>query len=243
VGAPPAVEVTDVTVAREGRPAVAGVTMRVAPRSVHLLVGPNGAGKSTLLAALLGLVEFRGRIRFHWRGDGRIGYVPQTFAVDPTLPLTVGEFLALTRQRRPVAFGIRAALRAHLDGLLERVGLAGFRMRPLGGLSGGELQKVLVANAIDPAPELLLLDEPSSGLDEIAVRQLEELVLALRRDARTSVLMVSHDPGQVRRIADHVTLLETTVRRTGPPDAVLADGLARALAADSGDGTPGTRTR
>jgi zinc transport system ATP-binding protein len=234
VGAPPLVEVTDLTVVREGRLAVAGVTMSVAPRSVHLLVGPNGAGKSTLLAALLGLVGFRGRIRFHWRGDGRIGYVPQTFVVDRTLPLTVGEFLALTRQRRPVSLGVGAALRAHLDVLLERVGLAGFRTRPLGELSGGELQKVLVANAVDPAPELLLLDEPSSGLDEVAVRQLEDLVL--KRDARTSVLMVSHDLGQVRRIADHVTLIERTVRRTGPPGVVLADGLARALAADSGNG-------
>ena len=238
VGGPPVIEISELTVVREGRPAVAGVTMSVASRSVHLLVGPNGAGKSTLLAALLGLVDFSGSIRFHWRGDGRIGYVPQAFAIDPTLPLTVGEFLALTRQRRPVSLGISRALSAHLADLLERVGLAGFLKRQLGGLSGGELQKVLLANAIDPAPELLLLDEPSSGLDEIAVRQLEELVVALKRDSRTSVLMVSHDLGQARRIADHVTLLETTVRRTGPPGAVLADGLARALVADSEYGTP-----
>ncbi len=191
-----------------------------------------------MLAALLGLVDFTGSIRFHWRGDGRIGYVPQSFAVDRTLPLTVGEFLALTRQQRPVALGIGRALRVHLEGVVERVGLTGFLKRPLGGLSGGELQKVLLANAIDPAPELLLLDEPSSGLDEMAVRQLEELVVALKRDSRTSVLMVSHDLGQARRIADRVTLIETTVRRTGPPAAVLADGLARALASDSEYGTP-----
>jgi len=238
VGIPPVIEITDLTVAREGRPAIAGVTMSVAPRSVHLLVGPNGAGKSTLLAALLGLIAFSGSIRFHWRRDGRIGYVPQVFAVDRTLPLTVSEFLALTRQRRPVSLGIGRTLGAHLEVLLERVGLAGFLRRPLGGLSGGELQKVLVANAIDPAPELLLLDEPSSGLDEISVRQLEDLVVSLKRDSCTSVLMVSHDLGQVRRIADRVTLLETTVRRTGPPGAVLADGLARALATDSEYGAP-----
>jgi len=238
VGIPPVIEISDLTITREGRPAVVGVTMSVGPRSVHLLVGPNGAGKSTLLAALLGLVEFSGNIRFHWRGNGRIGYVPQAFAVDRTLPLTVGEFLALTRQRRPVSLGIGRALRAHLEALLERVGLAGFLKRPLGGLSGGELQKVLLANAIDPAPELLLLDEPSSGLDETAVWQLEKLVIALKQDSRTSVLMVSHDLGQVRRIADRVTLIETTVRRTGPPGTVLADGLARALATDSEYGTP-----
>jgi zinc transport system ATP-binding protein len=237
VGIPPLIEIADLTVTREGRPAVAGVTMSVASCSVHLLVGPNGAGKSTLLAALLGLVGFSGSIRFHWRGDGRIGYVPQAFAVDRTLPLTVGEFLALTRQRRPVSLGIGRALRPHLERLLERVDLAGFLKRPLGEVSGGELQKVLLANAIDPAPELLLLDEPSSGLDEIAVRQLEELLVALKRDSRTSVLMVSHDLRQVRRIADRVTLIETTVRRTGPPGAVLADGLAHALAIDSEYGT------
>ena len=237
MGIPPLIEIADLTVTREGRPAVAGVTMSVASCSVHLLVGPNGAGKSTLLAALLGLVGFSGSIRFHWRGDGRIGYVPQAFAVDRTLPLTVGEFLALTRQRRPVSLGIGRALRPHIERLLERVDLAGFLKRPLGEVSGGELQKVLLANAIDPAPELLLLDEPSSGLDEIAVRQLEELLVALKRDSRTSVLMVSHDLRQVRRIADRVTLIETTVRRTGPPGAVLADGLAHALAIDSEYGT------
>ena len=235
---PPVIEIADLTVTRDGRPAIAGVTMNVTSRSVHLLVGPNGAGKSTLLAALLGLVGFSGSIRFHWRGDGRIGYVPQAFAVDPTLPVTVGEFLALTRQRRPVSLGVGRALRAHLERLLDRVGLGGFLKRPLGGLSGGELQKVLLANAIVPAPELLLLDEPSSGLDEMAVRQLEELVVTLKRDSRTSVLMVSHDLGQVRRVADRVTLIETTVRRTGPPGAVLADGLARALATDSEYRTP-----
>src|SRR5262249_47537033 len=95
----PLVEVQGLSVSRDGRPALDDVALEVAPRSVHLLVGPNGAGKSTLLAAALGLIEFRGAIRFHWRGEGRIGYVPQTFAVDRTLPITVGEFLALSRQR------------------------------------------------------------------------------------------------------------------------------------------------
>ena len=213
-----------------------GVTLEVAPASIHLLVGPNGAGKSSLLAALLGLIEFTGSVRFHWRASGRIGYVPQAFAVDRTLPLTVGEFLALSRQRRPVALGLSRTKRARIDELLGRVGLAGFSTRLLGGLSGGEQQKVLLANALDPAPELLLLDEPSSGLDEPSVRQFEEIVVGLRQTG-TAVLMVSHDLGQVRRIADRVTLIERTVRRTGTPADVLADDLARALAVDTGGAT------
>jgi zinc transport system ATP-binding protein len=229
----PLVEIHDLSVARDGRPVLSGVSLDVTLGSLHLLVGPNGAGKSTLLAALLGLVEFGGRIRFHWRGAGRIGYVPQSFAVDRTLPLTVGEFLALSRQRRPVSLGI-GGVRVRLQSLLERVGLAGLLGRPLGGLSGGELRRVLLANAIDPVPELLLLDEPASGLDEMAVRRFEEVVVDLKRAAGTSVLMVSHDLSQVRRLADRVTLLDRTVRRTGAPGRVLADGLARALAVDSG---------
>ena len=97
-------------------------------------------------------------------------------------------------------------------------------------LSGGELQRVLLANAIDPAPELLLLDEPASGLDETAVKQFEAVLLELKRSSGTSALMVSHDLAQVRRVADQVTLLDTVVRRSGSPATILADGLASSFA-------------
>ena len=226
------VEVRGLGVSRDGRRALSAVDLDVDRASIHLLVGPNGGGKSTLLGALLGLVEFEGGIRFHWRGRGRIGYVPQFFAVDRTLPLTVGEFLALGRQRRPVALGIGRAVQQRVDVLLGKVGLAGFARRGLGGLSGGEFQKVLLANAIDPPPELLLLDEPSSGLDEMAVRTFEDVVTGLKTESGTSVLMVSHDLDQVRRIADRVTVLDVSVRRTGLPEPVLAAGLARSLGLD-----------
>ena len=235
---PPVLAVNDLSVSRSGRLLIAGVALEVMARSVHLLVGPNGAGKSTLFAAVLGLTEFTGRVRFHWRGSGRIGYVPQSFAVDRTLPLTVGEFLALSRQRRPVCFGVGGALRERTNRLLDRVGLGGFFARPLSALSGGELQKVLLANAIDPVPELLLLDEPASGLDETAVKQFEEVVLDLRCNGGAAVLMVSHDLAQARRLADHVTLLDREVRRSGPPAHVLADDLAAALAFPGGYATP-----
>ena len=159
----PVVEMRDLSISRDGRRLLSGMALDVKRGSVHLLVGPNGAGKSTLFGAVLGLIEFRGTIRFHWRGSGRIGYVPQSFAVDPE-------------------------------------------------------------------PELLLLDEPASGLDEMAVKQFEDVVVALKRGAGTSVLMVSHDLRQVRRIADRVTLLDQAVGRTGSPTQVLADDLAASLA-------------
>ena len=232
---PPAVlEVEGVGVVRDGRTLLADVDLAVVRGSTHVLLGPNGAGKTTLLGAVLGQTPCSGSIRFHWRGAGRLGYVPQGFHVDRTLPLTVGEFLALPRQRRPVCFGVARATRQHMETVLARVGLGDCWSRPLGVLSGGELRRVLLANAIDPLPEFLLLDEPASGLDETAVRQLETTLAELKGEAGTSVLMVSHDLDQVRRVADTVTLIDQTVRRTGTPAEVLTGGLAASLTLNGG---------
>jgi zinc transport system ATP-binding protein len=227
---PAVLEIRDLTVFRNRQRLISNVSFDVAPHAIHFLIGPNGAGKSTLFSAVLGLIEFSGVIRLHWCRSGRIGYVPQFFTVDRTLPLTVGEFLAMARQRRPVCLGIGRALRRHLDDLLARVGLVGFLQRPLGALSGGELQRVLLANAIDPAPELLLLDEPATGLDESAAQKLEEILLRLKTDEGTGVLMVSHDLAHARRIGDQVTLIDREVRLSGPPSRILKGDLADALA-------------
>jgi zinc transport system ATP-binding protein len=225
----PLLEIRELTVRRERNLLLSNVALDVARGSIHVVVGPNGAGKSTLFAAVLGLVEFDGTIAFNWVHGGRIGYVPQRFAVDRTMPLTVGDFLALSRQRRPVCFGVGRSARRRAETLLERVGLEGFLRRPMGGLSGGELLRVLFANAIDPVPEVLILDEPASGLDETAALRLEENLLAMQRGAGTTVLMISHDLAQARRIADRVTLLDVEVLRSGAAAAVLAGDLASSL--------------
>jgi zinc transport system ATP-binding protein len=200
------------------------VACNVLRGTIHVIVGPNGAGKSTLLSAILGQTAFSGRVAMNWRGTGAIGYVPQSLVVDPTLPVTVADFLALTRQRRPVCLGLTRAARTAVGALLERVGLNGLERRPLAVLSGGELRRVMLAHALEPEPELLVLDEPSAGLDESANRILEDLLVAARRSGRTTILMVSHDLDQVRRVADRITVLD---RR------VVADGTADLLAATS----------
>lgn len=209
-------EVANLTLLREGRPIVSNVSLHVARRAIHLIVGPNGGGKSSLIEALLGQTAFTGSVRCHFVGSGRLGYVPQSFPVDATLPVTVLELLALSRQRLPVCLGVRRETRAAAGRLLERVGLAGLEGRRLGALSGGELRRVLLAHAMDPPPELLVLDEPGSGLDAASVARLEAIVRALRDEHGTTVLMVSHDPDQVRRLADAVTWIDRTVRRDGP---------------------------
>ena len=208
----PLLEISNLTLRPARAAVVSNFSLTIERGTLHALVGPNGAGKTTLLSAVLGLVPFDGRIVAHWAGSGRISYVPQQFQVDRTLPLTVAEFLALTRQRRPVCLGVAPNTRERIGRLLEHVMLAGFADRPLATLSGGELRRVLLANALDPLPELLILDEPSSGLDEASTRWLEDTLRSLKGEM--TVLMVSHDADQVRRIADRVTPL--SVRRRSP---------------------------
>jgi zinc transport system ATP-binding protein len=217
----PLIEASDLTILREGRAVVERVALRVMRGTIHLVLGPNGGGKSSLIEALLGQATFTGSVRCHFRGSGRIGYVPQSFPADPTLPVTVTELLALSRQRLPICFGVQKSTRAAAAALLERVGLAAVADRRLGVLSGGELRRVLLAQAMDPPPELLLLDEPASGLDRKSVERLESIVRALRDDHGTTVLMVSHDLDQARRLADAVTVIDRTVQREGSPALVL----------------------
>jgi zinc transport system ATP-binding protein len=206
VSGPALLELREVSV-RRGRALVLDrFSLDLAPATLHALVGPNGAGKSTLLQVVLGLVDFEGSARFNFRGAGRIGYVPQRFSGEERLPLTVSEFLALQRQRWPVCLGIRAPARARIADALERLGLSGFENRRIDMLSGGERQRVLLANAIEPLPELLLLDEPATGLDTSAAAQLERVISDLKKSG-TAVLMASHDSAQVARLADSVTQL------------------------------------
>ena len=201
----PLLEISGLTLRPAREPLLSNFSLNIERGTLHALVGPNGAGKTTVLSAILGLVPFEGRIRAHWMGSSRVAYVPQHFQVDRTLPVTVADFLALTRQRRPVCLGVAEPTRKRISLLLDRVGLGGFDGRALSVLSGGELRRVLLANALDPLPELLILDEPASGLDEASARWLEDTLRSLKGEM--TVLMVSHDAEQVRRIADRVTHL------------------------------------
>jgi zinc transport system ATP-binding protein len=218
---PPLVEIDSITIRIHGNTIVDRLSLRIPCGTAHVIAGRNGAGKSTLLRAMLGQIPFDGRIVMHWRRDGSIGYVPQSFPVDPTLPVTVYDFLALTRTRRPVSLGLGAVTLGRIDTLLDRVGMQGKGRRPLAVLSGGELRRVLLAHALDPEPELLILDEPGSGLDADSAQWLDDTLQTLRRERRTTILMVSHDHDRVRRLADTVTVIDGRLVAEGPPDAIL----------------------
>lgn len=215
----------------DGRPLLSDVSFRVGAGDVSALIGPNGSGKTTLLRALLGEVEFRGSIRMRLHGAGRIGYVPQALRLEPVLALTVGEFLALARQRGAVALRVSSAARRENEEALAGVDLAGFERRRVSELSGGELRRLLLAHALEPTPELLLLDEPTEGLDAASLPRLERR-LAEAASAGAAILLVSHDLGLVRRLAARATWLDGTARGHGPAAEVVDAFLRHELAAD-----------
>jgi zinc transport system ATP-binding protein len=188
------------------------------------IVGPNGAGKTTLLLALLGEVPYSGNIkipRADKRQPLRVGYVPQRLQFDPGLPLTVLEFMVMGWQRRPLWFGVRRKYRERALELLKAVKVDGLARQKIGSLSGGEFQRVLLALALGQRPELLVLDEPASGVDFQGEHVFCELLDNLRREHGFTQLMVSHDLSTVTYHATHVICLNRKVAAEGPPREVL----------------------
>jgi zinc transport system ATP-binding protein len=151
-----------------------------------------------------------------------IGYVPQRLTLDARLPLTVRDFLALTLGRRPLFLGISKTVTAKSKAMLERVGVADYLDVPVEGLSGGQLQRVLLALALEPQPELLLLDEPAAGIDFKDQKKFYELIASLNRELGVTVLLVSHDLNMVQAHAHDVLCLRGgAIQCHGPPGEIL----------------------
>ena len=189
------------------------------------LIGPNGAGKSTFLKAVLGQREYQGVIAFSQPGQRskkpRIGYVPQSPAFDPGDPVSVADLFACCMSRRPAFLGLSKSMRELVLECLERVHGTDLIDKRVGTLSGGELQRVLLALALEPLPNILILDEPLSGVDIEGMENLMDMLDEIRREYDLSILMTTHDFSMLRRYADQVVLIDHTVRIQGSPDTVL----------------------
>jgi zinc transport system ATP-binding protein len=207
-----------------GHRVLTGVDLAIAPGEIVTVVGPNGSGKTTLLRLLVG-AERPGEGRVVRRPGLRVGYVPQRLAVDRTLPITVEGFLALAGGTREAA-----------GQALGRVGIAGLARRQLAALSGGQLQRALLAQALMRRPDLLVLDEPAQGLDQQGEAQLYRLIDEIRHELGCGVLMVSHDLHVVMAASDRVICLNGHVCCEGTPTVVSAAPEYRAL---FGHGTHG----
>ena len=189
------------------------------------LIGPNGAGKSTFLKAILGQREYRGIIAFSEPGQRsqkpRIGYVPQSPAFDPSDPVSVADLFSCCLSSRPAFLGQSKNQRKHILECLDRVHGTDLLDKRVGTLSGGELQRVLLALALEPMPNILILDEPLSGVDVEGMETLMDMLDEIRKTYDLSILMTTHDFTMLERYADMVVLIDHGVVAMGSPAQVL----------------------
>ena len=192
------------------------------------LIGPNGAGKSTLLKAILGEVEHSGNLNYvdakeRHTGHPVIGYVPQYLTFDVTAPTSVIDLFMACLSNRPVWLFSSRKIRQRVIDNLRRVKAEHLIDRRLGALSGGELQRILLALALDPIPDLLLLDEPVSGVDQNGLDLFYDIVVDLKASEDMAIILISHDLEQVAKHADQVILLNKKVLAAGTPEEVFND--------------------
>lgn len=202
------------------------VNMHVHCGQLIALIGPNGAGKSTFLKSILGQQEYEGVIAFSTPGSrGRsmkIGYVPQSPAFDPGDPISVADLFVCCMSRRPAFLGIGKIMRERIMECLDRVHGVDLIDKRVGTLSGGELQRVLLALALEPIPNILILDEPLSGVDVEGQSDLMDMLDEIRKTYDLSILMTTHDFTTLPRYADQVVLMNHRIVRMGSPAEVLA---------------------
>lgn len=193
---------------------------------VTTLIGPNGAGKSTLLKAILGEIPYDGNInteldQYKDHREVRIGYVPQKLILEPNTPISVQDLFAVTFSKRPVWLGYSKKIKAITDKALEETGASALKNKKLGELSGGELQRVLLALSLTPPPDLLLLDEPVTGIDPQGVELFYDMVAKIRKQHHIAILMVSHDCKTAAKYSDKMIFLNKKVIAQGSPTEVL----------------------
>jgi zinc transport system ATP-binding protein len=238
---PPLVRIEDLHVTLGGVTILDGVTAEIARGQITALIGLNGSGKTTLLRALLKEIPYTGRIVFKCGHDHshptpqHIGYVPQRLLFDPNLPLTVVELVTLALDRRPLFLGVSRTMKNRIAEMLRPVQASHLLHQPVGTLSGGELQRVLLALALEPQPELLLLDEPAAGIDFKYENEFYGLIDSINRTTGVTVVLVSHELSMVSRFAHHVLCL-TNGRITcqGTPQMLTPEMLSQVFGEHKG---------
>ncbi len=219
------VTINGLSVQHGSHQALANVALTIDKGEIVTIVGPNGSGKSTLLRCIIGALKPDSGTILKAAGM-RIGYVPQKLAIDATMPLTAARFLSLPKRRSA----------ADIQVALQQVGADGLQDRPMAGLSGGQFQRVLLARALMDKPDLLILDEPTTGLDQPGSADLYRQIEQVRQDTGAAVLMVSHELHVVMSASDRVICLNGHVCCHGTPEIVASAPEYRAL---FGTGTHG----
>ena len=238
---PPAVEINQLDFSYDGQPILRQIDLTVERGTTLGLVGPNGGGKTTLIRLLLGLLKpGGGRIRIGGlpppeavRRGNVIGYLPQNPSSPSGFPLSVREVVRLGLAGKTGMFRSHAPEDlAFAESLLERVGMAELADTPVASLSGGQLQRAYIARALVARPMLLLLDEPTTGIDRPGQRQFIDFLQRLKEELRLTVVFVSHDLRAVSAISDRIACLNLTLHYHDVPDHLPADLVYRMFACD-----------
>lgn len=202
------------------------VSIHIHCGELTVIIGRNGAGKSTLLKAILGEVEHKGNIIFTDEKDNltkkiKIGYVPQKLNIEKHMPTTVFDMFASCISYIPVFMKKDKKIYKEIKEHLKIFGVDRLIDKSIGDLSGGELQRVLIAMATKPIPNLLILDEPVSGIDKNGIRDFYQILNRLKAEYDMSIILVSHDLELANQYADRVILLDKEVIKEGTPQEVF----------------------
>lgn len=222
---------SDLTAAYNGKVVLDGISMEIREGEFIGVIGPNGSGKTTLIKTILGLIKpIKGSVNiFNCSCESlrcyhlaKIGYLPQKESIDPNFPITcleavlMGRYSGLGLFKRPTKKDWEI-----VESLLEDVGMYGYRDRPLGQLSGGEHQRVMIARALAGEPEVLLLDEPTTGIDTATQHSILNLIRGLHKNLHLTILLITHDINMISPFVDRLALLKTKLVAMGPPSSVL----------------------
>jgi ABC-type Mn2+/Zn2+ transport system ATPase subunit len=221
----PILELRDVSVGYDGRPVLQHVSFAIERGEFTALLGPNGAGKTTLLRGLVGLIPLlAGDLDYGFdRRRTPPGYVPQRDTLDPIFPLSAFEVVLMgTYARLPPLRPVGAHERRLAADALAQVGLAALSAHPFWSLSGGQKQRVLIARALAMKPELLVLDEPTAGVDPGAAAAIMEAITRLNADEGLTVVLVTHQLRLIRPLAHNIIWVDEGAAQKGPTEAMLA---------------------
>lgn len=221
------IDIENLSVTNRGDKIIENINLTFHCGELTAVIGRNGAGKTTLLQAIINERPYSGSITFKSHDDTaikkpKIGYVPQQLVFDKSTPVSVADFMLSCKSSRPLWLG---ADKKHLEEIKERLESleCGYLWdRPLGNLSGGEIQKVLLLTALDPMPDLLILDEPVSGVDAAGLDMFYKRITTIRDQYHIAIILVSHDLNLIRQYADSAVLIDKTVVAQGDVDEVFA---------------------
>lgn len=216
-------EVKNLTInfGKEGEEVVSGLTFDLSVRGNLVIVGPNGAGKTVLIKALLGLVPYNGEIK--WKEEIKVGYVPQKFFPPKEIPLSVEEF-----------FSFKKVSRQEVEKALLSVGLdVSVLKKKIGFMSAGQFQRLMIAWSLADNPDVLIFDEPTSGIDVGGEETIYKLLAQIEKELNLTIIMVTHDLSVVYKFADNVLCLNRSAVCYGSPtDSITAEALEQLYGSD-----------